>query len=700
MNSDPRESQRPALSASPEVLSNQIRAFFEYSPGAHFIISPGGVVLAANRAAEELTGFARAELVGKSILEVHLIPAGQVDRVLLHIRRSAAGDMSEPEEFSLIRKDGSRLAVEVQSFPMESRDSAIALCIRDVSPLRRAETEARERRERAQLLHATVLELGAHGPVHDGDLPGAARFLTEKVARATAADEVGVWLADRQNRVICVDQFNPSTHAHSGGMAASVEDFEDSPNMLVSPIYRLETRIGWIRLERRGADAAVWQPEEREFSAEIANQMAQVILHADRLRSEAALKQSKVRLGRALRMAVLCHWEFEPHTGLFECSEEMFSIFGVEPSGFEATRTNFLAMIHPDDRAGVEDNMHAVIHLGQAIDSTYRIVRPDGGIRHLREHAEVETDGDGRVILALGILQDMTEHRRLEERLQLAEKLDLVARIAGGIAHDFNNLLTVINGYTARLLKMTKEGEPSRAAMVEIQKAGERAAVLSQQLMAIGRKQVIEQQRVDVNAAVRESESLVCASIGERTELATTLHPGPLIVQTGAGQVQQILLNLALNSKDAMPRGGVIEVETSRIDLREAQVRGTERLAPGAYAVISVKDNGDGMDEDTLAHLFEPFFTTKTAGRGTGLGMSTVYAVVKQSGGSIEVRSESGRGTTVKVYFPCVAVDTPCLGPAPDATRERRLSRLFWRTRRERSGNIRRTHARTSAGLL
>jgi len=256
-----------------------------------------------------------------------------------------------------------------------------------------------------------------------------------------------------------------------------------------------------------------------------------------------------------------------------------------------------------------------------------------------------------------GIARDITERRRLEEQLVQSQKMEAVGRLSGGIAHDFNNLLTTVLGYSDLLLGQLERDSPLRPDLEEIKKAGERAAGLTRQLLAFSRKQVIEPKVLELNAIVSGASKMLRRLIGENVELMTILEPGLGRVRADPGQIEQVLVNLAVNARDAMPEGGKLAVETKNLGFYEPYPSAYTRAQPGPYVLLAVSDTGSGMDAETQSHIFEPFYTTKERGQGTGLGLATVYGIVKQSGGDIWVSSELGRGTTFKVCLP--RVDEP-----------------------------------------
>jgi PAS domain S-box-containing protein len=244
--------------------------------------------------------------------------------------------------------------------------------------------------------------------------------------------------------------------------------------------------------------------------------------------------------------------------------------------------------------------------------------------------------------------------QRLHGQLEQSQKVESIGRLAGGIAHDFNNMLTVINGYSQLMLNQLRPGDPLRSDVQEILDAGERASSLTRQLLAFSRNQILVPKVINFNQIVRDMERLLKRLIGEDIELVSSLAPNLDPIKADPGQLEQVIMNLAVNARDAMPDGGKLTLETSNVQLDAAYARSHISVTPGPYVMLAVSDNGVGMDPETQAHLFEPFFTTKEKGKGTGLGLATVYGIVKQSGGNVWVYSEAGQGTTFKIYFPRV----------------------------------------------
>jgi two-component system cell cycle sensor histidine kinase/response regulator CckA len=331
-----------------------------------------------------------------------------------------------------------------------------------------------------------------------------------------------------------------------------------------------------------------------------------------------------------------------------ECNDAMARMYGRDSAQelIGKPLSDFLILHHPVTRQFME----RFIRGGYRISDQESIELDAQGQKRIFRNMMVGTIVDGHWVRTWGITRDVTERLHLEEQLRNAQQMEAIGRLAGGIAHDFNNILSIIMGH-AELLLATGVDERSRIGLEQVRRAAERAASLTQQLLAFSRKQVLQPKVLDLNDTVADVQKMLSRVIGEDIELIARLHPSLMAVKADPGQVEQVLMNLAVNARDAMPQGGKLAMETSNVEIQQDEARDLD-LAPGPYVMLKVNDTGNGMDAVTLTHIFEPFFTTKPMGKGTGLGLSTVYGIVKQSGGGIQVESEPGRGTAFRIYLP------------------------------------------------
>jgi PAS domain S-box-containing protein len=374
----------------------------------------------------------------------------------------------------------------------------------------------------------------------------------------------------------------------------------------------------------------------------------------ERQEATLALSQSEGRLRRALDAARMGTWAWSVAENTLMWDEKLRQIYGLGPGERISNYEEFLARVHPEDRAFVADSVRAALEGRGGLDYQFRILLPGGQIRWIADLGEIESNDAGEPIYLTGVCTDVTERRATEERLRMAHRMESVGRLAGGVAHETNNQMSVVLGAAEFILNRSDVPEAVRQDVEFIQQAAERTAAVTSQLLAFSRRQVFKLEILDLNGIVTEWQPVLRRLMGEDCSVVVRVAKEPLLVRADPGQLQQVLLNLALNARDAMPRGGTITVETFRTEL----TGGYARLKPGTvvrqgeYAILAVSDTGHGMDRNTLGHIFEPFFTTKGLGKGTGLGLSTVYGIVKQSDGYVWAYSEPGQGTTFKIYLP------------------------------------------------
>src|SRR5881398_3958214 len=386
----------------------------------------------------------------------------------------------------------------------------------------------------------------------------------------------------------------------------------------------------------------------------------------ERLRAEQALRnseQSYRSLVDGVRDVIFALSPGGEVTSLNPAFEEMT---GFPPA--EWVGRPFEALVHPEDVPLALDLFGRVLQGEPRPTIQFRILTRAGTYRVAEFSASAQLR-DGKLLGILGIGRDVTERLGLEQQLRQAQKMEAVGRLAGGIAHDFNNILTAITGHADLLLEDLGHHDPRRADVDEIRRSAERAAGLTRQLLAFSRQQVLQPKVVDLNALVLDMDKLLRRLIGEDVELATVLDPALGRVTADPGQLEQVIVNLAVNARDAMPNGGRLTLETKNVDLDADYPTDRVTIPAGRYVMLVISDTGTGMDAQTRARIFEPFFTTKVPGKGTGLGLATVHGIVAQSGGTITVESAPDQGSTFTIYLP--QVDAPVEAAAPPVPVER-----------------------------
>jgi PAS domain S-box-containing protein len=359
-------------------------------------------------------------------------------------------------------------------------------------------------------------------------------------------------------------------------------------------------------------------------------------------------------------------FDFDPVSGLTTFGGSLRQVLGYAPQDFELDPEGWRNLIHPDDLPLYLKATQKAAQGSQPYEIEYRARKIDCSFRVLREQGAITEQGGHRHLV--GFITDVTEKRSLEQQLRQAQKMEAMGRLAGGVAHDFNNLLTVIEGYVEIQLQSPNSSPQVQQAAVQIKAAADRATGLTRQLLAFTRQQILQPRIVNLNQIVTGLNRMLGRLIGENVEVCTILDDSLGAVKADPAQMEQVLMNLVINARDAMANGGKLTIETANVALGDAYADLHRYASKGEYVQLAVSDNGVGMDAEARSHLFEPFYTTKEKGKGTGLGLATVYGIVKQSGGHIEVYSELGKGTTFKVYLPRVY---PIAGSASPAAQEK-----------------------------
>jgi len=372
----------------------------------------------------------------------------------------------------------------------------------------------------------------------------------------------------------------------------------------------------------------------------------------ERMRAVEALGTAEERMRFALDATGVGIWDMDFATGVLQWSEILESQYGLQPRSFGGTFDAFLERVHPQDRDAVLAAFTEAKRCGSDFTVQHRALQPDGTARWLSGSGRIHLGANGEPARGVGISLDITDRHMLEEKYQQTQRMEAIGRLAGGVAHDFNNLLTVILGYCGLLLDGPDPDPRRRSHVQEIQKAGASAAALTRQLLAFSRKQIIEPAVLDLNEVVGDLHGMLGRLIGEDVGLQLSLSPAPALVKADRGQMEQVIVNLAVNARDAMPGGGTLTIAVDHADV-DGQTPTLHRVvAPGSYVVLRVTDTGIGIPPDVQARIFEPFFTTKAIGSGTGLGLATVHAIVTQGQGTVTVHSSIGKGSSFDVYLP------------------------------------------------
>jgi PAS domain S-box-containing protein len=392
----------------------------------------------------------------------------------------------------------------------------------------------------------------------------------------------------------------------------------------------------------------------RNTKGEIIGVIGTVLDITERKLAQEELKEVTQRLRLATAAGHLGIWDWDIVNDVLIWNDRMFELYGVSPDKFRMSRETWEKCLHPDDLAMALEKTRTALSGEKEYDFECRIVHPDGETKFIKTNGMVIRDEAGNASRIIGMNQDITERKQMEEQLRHSQKMEAIGQLAGGVAHDFNNILTVIYGHCSVLQMKMGMDAPFRADIDQIYAAAERAANLTRSLLAFSRKQIMSPKMVNLNEIVMNVGKLLTRIIGEDIRLKTVCTGKPLRIFADSGQIEQVLMNLAANARDAMPNGGILTIETEVQEIDESFIQAYGYGAAGKYVLLSVSDTGKGMGAETSKKIFEPFFTTKEVGKGTGLGLSIVYGVIKQHDGYINVYSEPDEGTTFRIYLPQV----------------------------------------------
>jgi two-component system cell cycle sensor histidine kinase/response regulator CckA len=607
----------------------ELNDFFENAAVPIHWVGPDGAILRANQAELDLLGYTRDEYVGRNIVEFHE-DARVIEDIL---RRLTSGELLHNYPARLRCKNGSMKEVQIDSsgYFQDGQFIHTRCFTRDVTAQRGAEQVT------ARL--AAIVASSA-----------------DAIVGKTLDGTITSWNAS----AVRIFGYTEQEMVGSTVFRLIPEELHDAERALLKQISRGEA-VQFAETERIRKDG------ERIYIAlsvsPIHDGQGRVVGASsikrdvtERKQAQEALAQSQERLQLALKAARMGTWRWEVGSNALSWDEGLKQLYGLAPGDTVTQLEQFMERVFQDDRPYVQKVVDRAIQGAGELDYELRIVLPDGRIRWLADQGRVVRDQAGTPVYLTGVCLDVTERKQMEERLRQAQRMDSVGQLAGGIAHEANNMMSVVLGCADYVLQRNDLSEPVRQDVEQIWRAAKRTAGITQQLLAFSRRQVLQPQVLDLNTTVRDLEPILTRALGESQGLRMHLASALGRIRADPGQLEQVLLNLTLNARDAMGEGGRLTIETMNVVLSEAYVaaKPVETLKPGEYAALVVTDTGHGMDRSTLARIFEPFFTTKVVGQGTGLGLATAYGIVKQSGGFIWVYSEPGLGTTFKLYFPLV----------------------------------------------
>jgi two-component system, cell cycle sensor histidine kinase and response regulator CckA len=633
------------------------RHLLEQASDGIVLARPDGQLVLVNQRVCEMMGYSEAELLKVPLRALY--EAGELERSPLGWDELLRSTMVIRER-RLQRKDGSTFIAELSV--RRTPDGLAQAIVRDITERRRSEAAIRAERD-----------------LLDG-------ILSTSVAGIIVVSPTGrvIFLNPSAESVLGItrDQLKDTTELPSGWRLANLDG---TPLAEEARPARRVARTGEPVTDAR---FAVERPDGRRVIVSVnaaplrntAGVITAVVLSlsdiTDQYVAQQALREREEQLHRITAAVPGVVYQYVVGPGEEErfvfVSEGARELLGASAEEILADPQHAWLTMDREDRAAMSEQFNRASTTLAPWSFDFRVLGPGDRIRWLRDIATAIPSEDASRVVWNGVIVDITERKRLEEELLQSQKMDSLGRLAGGVAHDFNNLLTVIRGYADVLTRELSDGDPRQGEVREIRRAADRATTLTRQLLALSRRQVLVPREVDLNALVQEMEQMLRRVIGENITIDTVRGADTGWVRADPGQLEQVLLNLAVNARDAMPRGGTLTIETRRAIIppgrEDAATRG---VPPGDYVVFRVTDTGTGIDRETQAKIFEPFFTTKPLGEGTGLGLSTVYGIVQQSSGVITVESEPGAGTSFRIFLPRLAgVPLPSAeAPAPGAVR-------------------------------
>jgi two-component system cell cycle sensor histidine kinase/response regulator CckA len=652
---------------SPELQKAYLEQLVECAPEAISILDKEYRITRLNGEFTRVFGFRPEEAMGKR-LEPLIVPPDRTAETRW-LQEALAKGQKISVETKRQRKDGTLVDVLISSAPVVIDGIQVGVCAlyRDISEQKRAESlssallriaekagSAKDLQHFYSAIHGIVGELMYARNFYIAVYDAATQLLTfpyfvDEQDSRPAPKKLGKGLTEYVLRtgepLLCTQEVFDTLQEKGEAELIGAPSLD----WLGIPLKAGDHTFGVLVVQSYTGNVRFGDKEKNILSF-VSQQLASAIEHK---RNEEALRRSEARYRSLVQSAVYGIYRSSLDGRFLDLNPALITMLGYssaeEVLSLDPKRDVF---VDPAEQARLMQEFGR----GARLDNIeVRWKRKDGSPVTVRLSGRVVNSPEETSDVLEIIAEDVTERRVLENQFRQAQKMEAVGRLAGGVAHDFNNLLMVISGYTEVLLERTGNNNPLYSKIEAIHQATERATTLTRQLLAFSRKQLLELKVVDVNIIVADMERLLRPLIGENIELQTKLAPDLGRTRADAGQIEQVLMNLVVNSKDAMPNGGKITIQTANIKLEDDDLRRDySYIRPGPYLMLSVSDTGQGMDKETQARIFEPFFTTKEKGKGTGLGLSTVYGIIKQSGGYVLAQSEPGQGTTFRIYLPRV----------------------------------------------
>jgi two-component system, cell cycle sensor histidine kinase and response regulator CckA len=668
-------SEQHRAEAAGREAERKFRLLFENVLEGIFEFTPEGKLASANPAMARICGHASTEKLLGEVMDIErdLYADPRAREEFRKALRSR--DAVEKFEAEIRRKDGTRLwtSVNVRAVrDAEQRVVSYVGCLEDIADRKRVELE---REVTFEIIHAVNVT---------DNLDDLLKRIHKALGKVLSAENCFVALYEASTGMFhfpfFVDQFDLAPPPQQVGKSCTAYVFRTgramlipqkafdnlasegkvelvgtpSPGWLGAPLRTPAATIGVLVVQHYENENAYTQ-RDLEFLSSVGGQIAVAI---ERKRAEERVGESEARLRVIIEQLPSVLWTVDSELRITSALGAGLTRAGLSPA--QILGKTLFDYFETSDQTILPIAAHRRAIAGEPV--TFQM---EWKSVNYACHVEPFRGADGSLQGAICMSLDVTDRKQLEEQLRQAQKMEAVGRLAGGIAHDFNNLLMVIQGYADLLIDRLREGDSARKNAEQIQTAAQRATSLTRQLLAFSRKQMLAPKVLNIYSVVTEMEKILRRLIGEDIQLECSSTTDLGLVKADRSQIEQVILNLAVNARDAMPQGGRLTIETANVELDSSFSHPPAVLAPGQYVMLAVTDNGCGMDSETQTHIFEPFFTTKEKGKGTGLGLATVYGIVKQSGGYVWVYSEPGRGTSFKIYLPRIVEE------ASTGTRER-----------------------------